>query len=253
MSASLGVVAALWRYPIKGVQGESLDKAEIGENGILGDRTYAIREFPSERFLGAKDQDYPWGEVHGDSEIIQLKAEYPEEPGRDHPRDLTIFAGNGSSLRSSDGRIDDFLSEVLHKPVHLVPFDQIVGEMRRSGRALHLMTTASLRKIRECYPGGDLDVRRFRPNLVIATPGERSGFLEEDWLGRTLAVGPQVRLRIEKPNKRCVVTAMRQGALSSDNQILATIAKNNRSNLGVMCSMISGGTVQVRDQVRMVL
>jgi MOSC domain-containing protein len=250
MPAPLGVIAGLWRYPIKGVQGERLERAEVDENGILGDRSYVIRETSSGRFLGAKAETYSWGDVLGAEELIQLRAEYMGDPDRGgEVSDVNVTAGDGVSFTSRDYGMDAFLSEILHREVRLTPFDQVAGERRRSGRALHLLTDASVRKIREFYPEGEFDVRRFRPNLVVETTGDRDGFLEEGWSEWTLAVGSQVRIRVEKPNKRCIVTTMRQGDLPSDDRILKTIATKNRSNLGVMCSVVRGGTVQAGDEV----
>lgn len=42
MRSTIGSVAALWRYPVKSMQGEELDAAEISARGVLGDRAYAI-------------------------------------------------------------------------------------------------------------------------------------------------------------------------------------------------------------------
>ena len=250
MSATLGIVASLWRYPVKGMQGESVERAEVGEDGLLGDRAYVIRELSSNRFVGLEGQALSWGQILGAEQAIQFKAQYLEEPELENLSKVSIMADGGSSHSSKDDGPDKFVGEFLHRQVGLVSSENLPSARTRAGRALHLLTTASMRKIREYYPNGEFDVRRFRPNIVVDTPKERDGFLEEDWVGETISLGPQVRVRIEKPNKRCIVTTMRQGTLPSDGKILETIATKNQNNLGVMCSVIRGGMVSVGEAVQ---
>jgi uncharacterized protein YcbX len=232
------------------MQGESLERAEVGNDGLLGDRAYVIREFSSNTLVSAESQTHPWGPILGAEQLIQFKAEYLEEPEIDDLSDVSVAAGDGSSLSSRDNGLDEFMGEILHRKVGLVSSENVPNARTRGGRALHLLTTASMRKIREYYPSGEFDVKRFRPNIVVDTLNGRDGFLEEDWLGETISVGPEVRVRIEKPNKRCVVTTMRQGTLPSDDKILETITTKNQSNLGVMCSVIRGGIVRVGEAVQ---
>jgi hypothetical protein len=72
-------------------------------------------------------------------------------------------------------------------------------------------------------------VRRFRPNIVVATAPDHEGFVENDWIGRTLAIGDEVRLRITGPCPRCVMTTLPQGDLPKDAGILRTAAQNNEA------------------------
>jgi MOSC domain-containing protein len=58
---------------------------------------------------------------------------------------------------------------------------------------------------------GQADSRRFRPNLVIETPEETEGLVENDWVGCTTLIGSDVRLRVSNPTSRCVAPTLRQG------------------------------------------
>ena len=42
MTIGSGRVKALWRHPVKSMQGEMLDSAWFDEKGMLGDRAYAV-------------------------------------------------------------------------------------------------------------------------------------------------------------------------------------------------------------------
>jgi MOSC domain len=91
---------------------------------------------------------------------------------------------------------------------------------------VHVLTTATLERLRVLYPEGRFEVRRFRPNIVVAN--DEPGFVENNWIGSTLAIGDQVRLRISGPCPRCVMTTLAQGDLPKDPGILRAAAKNNR-------------------------
>src|SRR3989441_11637268 len=76
---------------------------------------------------------------------------------------------------------------------------------------VHLLTTATLDRLRELYPQGRFEVRRFRPNIVMQLGSGEKSFAENVWVGHTLAIGTAVRLSITSPCGRCVMTTLAQG------------------------------------------
>ena len=102
-------------------------------------------------------------------------------------------------------------------------------------------------RLRELYPQGRFEPRRFRPNIVVATAG--SDFVENDWIGRTVEIGDTVRLAITEPCPRCVMITLPQGDLPKDSGILRTAAQHNGVNVGVYASVVSGGTIRRGDAV----
>jgi len=113
------------------------------------------------------------------------------------------------------------------------------------------LTTATLDGLRELYPQGRFEVRRFRPNIVVAPASSEKHFVENDWLGHTLAIGDEVRLNITGPCSRCVMTTLPQGDLPKDPGILRTAAQHNRVNVGVYAAVQRGGTIRRGDLVRL--
>jgi uncharacterized protein YcbX len=98
------------------------------------------------------------------------------------------------------------------------------------------------------------------PNVVVQTK-EQQGFIENDWVGRTLVIGDEVRLRISDPTPRCSVPTLGQKDLPQDRRILRTIVENNRIAVallegemlpcaGVYAFVIRGGTMRRGDAVR---
>src|SRR2546425_979778 len=56
---------------------------------------------------------------------------------------------------------------------------------------VHLLTTATLDRLGELYPRGRFEVRRFRPNIVLQPASRGTGFIENSWVGHTLAIGDE--------------------------------------------------------------
>ncbi len=114
---------------------------------------------------------------------------------------------------------------------------------------VHVMTTATLDRLRELYPQGRFEVRRFRPNVVVETSNGAKDFVENAWIGRTVRIGEGVRLSITGPCPRCVMTTLAQGDLPKDSGILRTAARHNEVNVGVYASVLRGGKVRRGDAI----
>jgi uncharacterized protein YcbX len=83
---------------------------------------------------------------------------------------------------------------------------------------------------------------------VESSPGE-ADFPENAWIGRTVAIGEQVRISITGPCPRCVMTTLAQGDLPDDRGILRTAAKQNQAHVGVYAQVVQGGAIRRGDQV----
>ena len=114
---------------------------------------------------------------------------------------------------------------------------------------VHVLTTATLDCFRELYPEGRFETRRFRPNVVVQTASDEKRFAEQDWIGQTVAFGPEVRFNIMRECKRCVMTTLAQGDLPKDPGILRTVAQHNDVGLGIYASVVRGGTIRRGDRV----
>ena len=116
---------------------------------------------------------------------------------------------------------------------------------------VHLLTTATLNRLRDFYPQGRFEVQRFRPNIVVDLVGGEKSFAEQAWIGRTLAIGDEVRLSITGPCGRCVMTTLAQGDLPTDSGILRTAVQHNQGNVGVYATVVRGGMIRRGDRVRL--
>jgi uncharacterized protein YcbX len=114
--------------------------------------------------------------------------------------------------------------------------------------AVHLVTTATLDRLRALAPASRFEVARFRPNFVIEPADGADGFIEDSWVGRTVALG-EVRLRVDGPCPRCVMTTLSQGGLPKDPGVLRTAVERNGGNVGVYATVVRGGPVRRGDAV----
>lgn len=233
-----GTVAELWRYPIVGLRGESLKTAKIVETGISGDRAYQLRDSGG-KILGP----VPQSTSPTERSLLHLSASM-RETGRGGVVTVS-FDGEVASIDKPD--FPQKLARAVGVPVTLEASSVLETRVKR-GRAIHVISDSSIRAMKRSYPGGDFDIRRFRPNILLALGGEAQDFTEESWVGKSLRMGDVV-LKVEKPNERCSVTTMAQAGLREDKQILQTIVDINNRNLGVMCSVERGGAIAVGDSI----
>ena len=112
---------------------------------------------------------------------------------------------------------------------------------------VHILTRATLECLQELYPQGRFEVPRFRPNVVVKATDTSKGFVENDWLGRIIAVGEKVRLKVDLNCARCVMTTLAQRDLPKDSRILRTAAQHNHVNVGVYASVLEGGKIRIGD------
>lgn len=267
------VVAALWRYPVKSMQGEELNATAVGKDGLLGDRAYALLDGTTGKVASAKNpKKWP--------DLFSYRANYVEPPddnGRIPPVRITL--PDGQTATSDQHEIDVILSSALGRDVMLsmdgsalrgvtdgpakptleeywpdidgLPNrDVVTDEAMPEGTyfdvaTIHVLTTSTLNRLRELYPGGRFEVRRFRPNIVLATNAD--GFVENGWIGRTLSIGDEVRIKITGACSRCVMTTLPQSDLPKDPGILRTAAQHNDVSVGVYAAVVQGGRVRRGD------
>ena len=98
--------------------------------------------------------------------------------------------------------------------------------------------------------GADLDVRRFRPNLVLDAAGDEE-FPESTWVGRLLRIGTAV-IRVDQPIERCAMVNVDPDSLARDAKVLRTIAQQRDLDFGASGSVGTPGTLRPGDPVVLV-
>ncbi|WBB58837.1 MOSC domain-containing protein [Streptomyces sp. WMMC500] len=230
---SHATVATLRRFPVKSMLGERLPQLVIDERGTVGDRLWAVTYGDGK--LGSGKNSRRFRRAEG---LLHFSASYPagdEGTGRPH-----VVTPDGRDLRD-----DAHLAELLGADVRLAREDAVP---HFDECAVTLIGTASLHALGRIL--GDTepaDARRFRKNILLDT---EEPWIEEDWVGREVAVGEEVRLRIIKRVKRCVMTTMAQRDLPEDRRVLKTLTADRGMCLGVAADVLTPGTVRLGDAVR---
>ena len=284
---SVGTVSELWRYPVKSMGGELIETAAIDQNGVAGDRGWALRESGDTR--SAKQMP----------RLLQFAARYQEEPSLDRrspPVELTL--PDDEPLTSADDDVHRRLSDVLGRDVILTsvrPADDLDHYRRRPPNPdaepapgflevmgmeegdpmpdfgaiemdvlqqyssppgtyfdcfpIHIMTTASLNELAALGGGEDVDVRRFRPNVLIDT-GDAQGLLEVDWTGKRLRMGG-VTIELMSTAVRCSMPAHAQREFGASRAVGRALIEHTRQHLGSYCNVVESGTVNVGDSVEL--
>ena len=111
---------------------------------------------------------------------------------------------------------------------------------------LSLISTQSVAAL-GALVGAELDVQRFRPNLLIEAAGE-AAFPEEAWLGAVLRVGA-MRMRVDQQDERCVVVNVDPATGERNHAVLRTLARERAACVGVYGSTVEPGRVAVGDPV----
>jgi uncharacterized protein YcbX len=277
----LGTVARLRRYPVKSMLGEDLDASDVTFTGVTGDRQLALLSRTTGKIASAKLPRL-W------RDLLTLSAAAGEVTGDGAVR-ITLPAGK--TVWSSDADIDAVLSDLLDQPVTLTAtllpgaaLDRAVPEaVLRDGvdapvpaelmeiggggppgtfvdfAPLHLLTTSTLHRIAELSPYRRADLERYRPNIVVRTSAP--GFVENDWLERTLHVGTELVLRVIARTPRCAVPTLAHGALPRSPDALRVLAHHNRVEpldaldpepcAGVYAEVLRPGRIRTGDAVRL--
>ena len=268
-------ISQLWTYPVKSMMGSMVERIELSELGIVGDRHWAIRDLERGGIRGAKKI----------GELMQFSAQRKNN-------DAIITFPDGTHVSSADEDVNFMLSGVLGRNVLLesLPTDNNLEHFRRGpgdsddpltelrgifGREeneplpnfasfppevaefesppgthhdcwpLMVMTTSALQAMQQALPDSNVDIKRFRPSIVIDTP--ESGHPEFTWTGKTAQLGTAV-IEFLDPCPRCImITRKINDELPEDRAILRHVVRDLNQNVGVYARIVTPGHVALGD------
>ena len=209
-------VIEIWRYPVKTMAGEKLQRVGIGPLGIEGDRVVHVQDARDRvitsrshpRFLGHKGSL----DTHGAVMVDRRPWDSPEVAAA-----VVDIAGPGAKLVRYDG------AERFDVLPLLVATD---GAIATFGH----------------------DHRRLRPNIVI---GGVEGLTEREWPGACLRIG-KVLIGVQDLRLRCIMTSYDPDTLVQEKEITRGIYRRFEGKLALNCFVIEGGEIAVGDEVQLV-
>jgi uncharacterized protein YcbX len=206
-------VAELWRYPVKSMRGEALDRAEVLADGFSGDRLLRVEDERGlvtarrkQRLVGVEAAVDDFGDV-----LVEGEA-WDSPPAAARVRELV--GPEAKLVRTNGGKRFDAA------PI-LVCTD---GALAAHGA----------------------DRRRFRPNIVVHGV---DGLSERDWVGGELRVG-EVVLRPVELCERCAITTIDPDTIAIDPDVLRRTNEAFEGIMGVYCAVAETGTIAVADEVK---
>lgn len=281
MPDTAGTIQIINRYAVKSMGPEQLEQSVVTEHGLLGDRGYAVIDGANGK-VGSAKMPKKWGS------LLTLNSAFAAEPeaGQALPP-VKINWPDGASITTdaASGDADARLSETIGRPVSLsttrpeeVSLERMdplekeetildIGDIMMEGRfsdyaAIHMLTTATLAHLSKLSPGIKFEAGRFRPNLIIEAAAGKEGFVENDWVGKTVCIGDEVRLNISDPTPRCLIPTQAQyGGIEKDMKVVSAILEHNKLPVpvleneelpcvGVYGFVLQGGRIKKGDTVR---
>jgi uncharacterized protein YcbX len=258
---------ALMTYPVKACAGVPVRELVLGARGVAGEREWAIVDAQGETtWQGAHPR---LAFVHPRVTPAGLRLETPGAAAVEVPPDARLAPCRVRMWSDLHARHETFdaadagdavaawLQGVVGAPLRLVRLGE-AALAREGTNALHLVFAPSVAAVEAQW--GRTDVRRFRPNIVLAMPaGDGNAFFEEnlealEWLGQ-----PATRLEITAPCVRCVVPNVDPDSARVDDGFLDTLARLSQQRrpgatvFGIYARGAAGARLRVGDTARMVL
>ena len=240
MTIEIGHVEALFRYPVKSMAGEGMEAAELGFHGIEGDRRLALR-------CTQEQGGFPFLSASRLPELLQFtpfRHESSDVPGKlpthvrtPDDREMTIF---GEELAAEIERRHGAPVQMLHLRTGI--FDEA---------SVSVIATDTIEEIGK-LAGRDLDVRRFRPNILIRLL-RPSPFGEDAWVGGILSFGEPdegPRVSVTQRDLRCSMVNLDPDSARSAPEVMKSIVRRNQNNAGIYGTVIRSGRLAVGQAMR---
>ena len=254
----IGKVDSLWRYPVKSMRGEELDEAFAGFAGIYGDRLFAFKS-------SASPKGFPYLTAREQNRLLQYRPQfrYPEKAAR--PINLTEAESMGANPVSADP--SELMIDVETPNGKTIAIDDpdLIDMLRTDIDQKHQLTLMrSERALTDCRPvsvfslqsarqlaeetGVPIDKRRFRANVYVDLTSAQ-GFAENDFVGRSLRIGPKVIVTILERDARCVMITIDPDTTEKTPAILKKVAQAHEGMAGVYGAVMVEGMLHKGDSV----
>jgi uncharacterized protein YcbX len=256
----IGKVESLWRYPVKSMRGEELDEAFAGFSGIYGDRLFAFKS-------SASPKGFPYLTAREQRRLLQYRPRfrYPDKAAR--PINLTEAESMGANPVSADPA--ELMVDVETPDGETLAIDDraLIEMLRADIDQKHQLTLMrSERALTDCRPVSifslqsarqlsqetnmPMDKRRFRANVYVDLTSAQ-GFAENQFVGRSLRIGPKAVVTILERDPRCVMITLDPDTGEKTPVILKKVAQAHDGMAGVYGAVLVEGVLHKGDPVEL--
>jgi uncharacterized protein YcbX len=239
----VGRIEALFRYPVKSMRGEGLDVATLGWHGLDGDRRLAFRR--------ADDRSgFPWLTATKLPELI-LYAPQRQSPAAGGNLPTHVRTPEGEELAVFSQELATEVGRRHGSPVEMMYLDRGIFD-EASVSVIASATVGEVGKL-TAQPA---DVRRFRPNILIAS-ARSVPFEEDEWVGGVLWFGDTNEARVRAPaaiaivnrDERCSMVSFDPDSARPAPEVLKTIVRARDNKAGVYGTVTRRGRLAVGQPV----
>ncbi|RKN50941.1 MOSC domain-containing protein [Micromonospora endolithica] len=219
------------RYPIKSLLGEQLTTADVDRRGLVGDRSWAVRDADGKLGSGKNTRRF-----HRMPGLFTLRG----HAGEPVP---VVELPDGRRFAADEPAGHDAVSDLLARRVTI---EREAEVMHHDEGPVSLISTAALSRLHDLL-GEPVEPVRFRANLLVDVAG--SDFPEERWLGRAVRIGAEVVLRPRRRLTRCAMVDLAQEDAPEHGHLLKTLAEHHDMTFGVWATVERPGRVALQDVV----
>lgn len=230
----LGYVHELTRYPVKSMAGVATNSAFLGWHGLEGDRRFAFRRLNDK-------SDFPWLTASRLPELLLYQPNGLQEPTH-------VRTPEGLDLPIGSAELQNSVAEKFGGPLELMKLRHGIFD-DASVSVINLATIAAIGR----EAGQDLDTRRFRANVVIASDSTEA-FLEDNWIGCRLIFGDNgPMISVTMRDLRCVMINLDPDTAKQDPRVMKAAVRLNDNNAGAYATVARTGEISVGQSVSLLV
>jgi uncharacterized protein YcbX len=258
----IGTVESLWRYPVKSMHGEELEEMFAGFSGVYGDRVFAFRS-------SASPKGFPYLTAREQHEMLRYRPRFRQPDKAVQPVNLTEAEKMPPGANPIFADREEMMIDVETPAGYTLAIDNpVLIDMLRNGiddkhqltllrseramtdcRPLSLFAVQSARRLSE-ETGTLVDKRRFRANVYLDLTSS-DGFTEDEFVGRSVRLGPKVVVSILERDPRCAVITLDPDTGEKTPALLKRVAQDHSGTAGVYGAVLVEGTLRKGDPIEL--
>ena len=241
MIIHLGHIHQLVRYPVKSMAGVATDSTFLGWHGLQGDRRFAFRRLNDK-------SDFPWLSASKLPELLLYQPLGLDE-NAEEPLPTQVRTPEGRIFPLGSAELQKSVADRFGSPVELMKLRHGIFD-EGTVSAINLATMSAISR----EAGQDLDARRFRANIVIASDATEP-FMEDSWIGSRLVFGGNElgpMLTVTMRDLRCMMINLDPDTAKQNPRLMKAAVRLNENNAGVYASVAHTGQISVGQSVSLI-